>query len=252
MTGAAFRWFADVAVDVAVVEVGLGGTWDATNVIDADVAVVTNVSLDHSQYLGDTPAQIATEKAGIVKTGSTLVLGETDPDLVAIFADRGAARVLRRDVDFGTRAQRARRSAAGCSSSSRPAAAYPDVFLPLYGAHQGDNAAIALAAAEVLRRRAARGRGRLRRVRACAFARAGSRSCGRQPLVLLDGAHNVAGAEALRAALAEEFAPAPRTLVVGLLREKDPIEMLTALGARRRRAARVRAGRRTRARWLPT
>ena len=103
VTGAAFRWFADIAVDVAVVEVGLGGTWDATNVIDADVAVVTNVSLDHQQYLGDTSAQIATEKAGIVKPGSTLVLGETDPDLVSLFVDRGTARILHRGADFGTR-----------------------------------------------------------------------------------------------------------------------------------------------------
>src|SRR5436309_3165567 len=87
LTAAAFRWFADVAVDVAVVEVGLGGRWDATNVADGQVAVVTNVSFDHMEYLGPTLVEIATEKAGIVKPGCTLVLGETDPDLAAIFRD---------------------------------------------------------------------------------------------------------------------------------------------------------------------
>jgi dihydrofolate synthase/folylpolyglutamate synthase len=228
LTGAALRWFADIAVDVAVVEVGLGGTWDATNVIDAEVAVITNVSLDHTQYLGDTAAEIANEKAGIVKPGSTLVLGETDPDLLPIFTGRGAARVVQRDVDFGWRANV---QAVGgrmlelYTSGGR----YPEVFVPLYGAHQGDNAAIALAAAEAFV-------GSPLEPEAVydAFTRVRSPGrleiMGRHPLVLIDGAHNVAGAEALRAALAEEFAPAARTLVLGLLREREPREMLTALG----------------------
>src|SRR5882757_302452 len=88
VTAAAFRWFADEAVDVAVVEVGLGGTWDATNVVDGRVAVVTNVSVDHVEYLGPTREQIAQEKAGIVKPGATLVLGETDPNIQVIFEER--------------------------------------------------------------------------------------------------------------------------------------------------------------------
>ena len=225
---AAFRWFADMAVDVAVVEVGMGGTWDATNVIDGQVAVVTNVSADHVAYLGTTTAEIATEKAGIVKPGSTLVLGETDPDLVPIFTDRGAARVFLRDADFGVRSN-VPAFGGRMLELYTPGARYADVFVPLYGAHQGDNAAIALAAAEAfvgapLDEDAVRG----------AFSRVRSPGrlelVGRQPLVLLDGAHNVAGAEALRNALAEEFAPSARTLVVGFLREKDPREMLEALG----------------------
>ena len=225
---AALRWFADVAVDVAVVEVGMGGTWDATNLIDGRVAVVTNVSIDHVAYLGTTPAEIAMEKAGIVKEGSTLVLGETDPDLVPMFTDRGAARVVQRDVDFGVRSN-VPAFGGRMLELYTPDARYSDVFVPLYGAHQGDNAAVALAAAEAfvgaaLDAEAVRG----------AFARVRSPGrlelVGRHPLVLLDGAHNVAGAEALRRALAEEFAPAARTLVVGLLREKDPRDMLRALG----------------------
>jgi dihydrofolate synthase/folylpolyglutamate synthase len=228
VTGAAMSWFADVAVDVAVIEVGLGGTWDATNVIDADIAVVTNVSIDHVQYLGDTPEQIATEKAGIIKPGSTLVLGETDPDLMSIFAEHGAANVLRRDIDFGTRTNVAAVGGRMLELFTN-GARYPELFVPLYGAHQGDNAAIALAAAEVFV-------GAPLEAEAVydAFTRVRSPGrmeiVGRHPLILLDGAHNVAGAQALRAALDEAFAPAPRTLVIGLLRERDPLEMLTVFG----------------------
>src|SRR5438874_6727422 len=101
LTAAAFRWFTDIAVDVAVVEVGLGGRWDATNVTDGQVAVVTNVSLDHAETIGPTLVDIATEKAGIVKPGSTLVLGETDPTLAEIFRAGPAAEVWERDRDFG-------------------------------------------------------------------------------------------------------------------------------------------------------
>ena len=104
LTAAALRWFADVAVDVAVVEVGVGGTWDATNVVDGRVAVVTNVSVDHVEYLGPTRESIATEKAGIVKAGSTLVLGETDPELARdLPRPRRDRTVVTRDVDFGVR-----------------------------------------------------------------------------------------------------------------------------------------------------
>ena len=97
------RGFDDEAVDVAVVEVGLGGTWDATNVLDATVAVVTNVSIDHVEYLGPTREDIAREKAGIVKPDSALVLGETDAELAEILTAPGPARVYRRDADFGVR-----------------------------------------------------------------------------------------------------------------------------------------------------
>jgi dihydrofolate synthase/folylpolyglutamate synthase len=228
VTSAAFRWFADEAVDVAVVEVGMGGTWDATNVVDGQVAAVTNVTVDHVDYLGPTREQIAQEKAGIVKSGATLVLGETDPNLQAIFEARGAARVFRRDVDFGVR--RNVLAIGGRLVDFRsPGAEYPDVFLPLHGAHQADNAAIALAAAESFV-----GATLAFEVVADAFARVQSPGrleiVGRRPLVLLDGAHNVAGAQALRVALEEEFSGGPRTLIVGLLREKEPHEMLAALG----------------------
>jgi len=228
LTAAAMRWFADLAVDIAVVEVGLGGTWDATNVVDSSVAVVTNVAIDHVEYLGTTREQIAQEKAGIVKPGSTLVLGETDPDLVPFFLAREPARVLLRDRDFAVLAQELALGGRVIDLSS-PEGSYPDLYLPLHGRHQADNAAIALAAAEAFV-------GAPLPTTVVADGFASVRSPGRlevvarHPLVLLDGAHNVAGAVALRSALDEEFATAPRTLVVGLLQEKEPHEMLTAMG----------------------
>ncbi len=247
VTAAAFRWFADEAVDVAVVEVGMGGTWDATNIVDGRVAVVTNVSLDHVDYLGPTREQIAQEKSGIVKADSTLVLGETDPAIQAIFEARANGRVFRRDVDFGV--SRNVLAIGGRLVDLRsPGAEYPDVFLPLHGAHQADNAAIALAAAEsfvtaplpfdVVADAFARVQspGRLEVVR-------------RQPLVLLDGAHNVAGAEALLRALDEEFSEGVRTLVVGLLREKDPARCSPRSASPTSRAGSWSASRRHRARW---
>jgi dihydrofolate synthase/folylpolyglutamate synthase len=228
LTAAAFRWFADEAIDVAVVEVGLGGTWDATNVIGADVAVVTNVSIDHQQYLGTTVEEIARDKAGIVKPGATLVLGETKPSVRAFFEARDPGRVLVRDTDFG-----ARNNVLAVGGRKvdlyTPDAAYPDVFVDLHGAHQGDNAAIALAAAEsfvdvplpddVVAEAFAtvQSPGRLEIVQ-------------RNPLILLDGAHNVAGAHALRAALEEEFGDVPRTWVLGFMSERDIGEMLDAFG----------------------
>jgi dihydrofolate synthase/folylpolyglutamate synthase len=229
LTGAALSWFADVAIEVAVVEVGLGGTWDATNVVDGQVAVVTNVSIDHVEYLGPTREGIAKEKAGIVKPGSTLVLGETDPALTSIFLDRGPDAVVTRDADFGVTKSRLAHGGRLVDLFT-PGGRYDEVLLPLHGAHQAENAAAALAAAEAFL-----GRPLDRAVVEEAFA--GVRSPGRlevvghAPLVLLDGAHNVVGAGALRAALAEEFAEAPRIFVVGLLREKEPHEMLEALGA---------------------
>ena len=228
LTAAALAWFSDVAVDVAVIEVGVGGTWDATNVVDGHVAVVTNVSVDHVEYLGPTREGIAADKAGIVKPGATLVLGETDPAVAELFLDRGAARVLRRTADFGVSGNRPAH-AGRVADLFTPDARYAAVYLPLHGAYQADNAAAALAAADSFLERPLP-----EDVVTEAFA--GVRSPGRlevlghQPLVLLDGAHNVAGAEALRAALAEEFPETPRTLVIGLLREKEPHEMLAALG----------------------
>jgi dihydrofolate synthase/folylpolyglutamate synthase len=232
LTAAAFRWFADSPVDVAVVEVGLGGRWDATNVVHPAVVVVTNVSYDHVEILGPTLSDIAREKAGVVKAGSTLVLGETDPSLAEIFL---AAARQAGEVDtwvmgeaFGLGANRA--AVGGRVVDLRtPQAEYPEVFVALHGAHQGDNAACALAGAEAFF-------GAPLHVdvveEAFASVRVPGRIevVGRSPLIILDGAHNVAGAEALAASLREEFTVAGATVaVLGMLHGRDPSAVLQAL-----------------------
>jgi len=229
LTAAAFTFFADVAVDVAVVEVGLGGRWDATNVLRSDVAVITNIELDHIEYLGPTRESIATEKAGIIEAGSLLVLGETDPDLRSIFYDRKPDKILLRDSDFGVSANL---PALGgrLLSVFTPTTIYDEVFLSIHGAHQGDNTSVALAAVESFI-------GRPLNDDIVRSVLANAQSPGRlevvhhQPLIILDGAHNASGARALRSSLVEEFALAPTFIVIGLLREKDPVEMLQALDA---------------------
>ncbi len=151
ITAAAYRWFADIAVDVAVVEVGLGGRWDATNVADGQVAAVTNVSLDHAEVIGPTLADIAEEKAGIVKPGSVVVMGETEPELVEIFAKAAfaasAESVWLRGRDFDCTANDLAHGGRHIELVT-PGARYPGLFLPVHGAYQGENAAMALAAAE--------------------------------------------------------------------------------------------------------
>jgi dihydrofolate synthase/folylpolyglutamate synthase len=229
LTAAAYHWFSDLGVQVGVSEVGLGGLWDATNAADAELAVVTNVTIDHVEYLGSSRETIATEKAGIIKRGATLVLGEPDPGLHGIFLERDPGRVLRPDVDFGV--LRNDPAYGGRAMDLRtPLAEYSDLYLPLHGAYQATNAAIALTTAETFF-------GEPFPADLVTEALATFRAPGRlevvshEPLVILDGAHNAAGAEALVLALEEEFVPAPRTLVVGLMREKDATVMLAALGA---------------------
>lgn len=239
LTAAAFRWFSDTAVDVAVVEVGLGGRWDATNVVRPVVAVVTNVSEDHMEVLGPTLADVAREKAGIIKKDCTVVLGETDPAIAGIFEraalQAGAEALWRR----GTGASPAD---FGCDSNDvavggrlvdlrTPTTTYEEVFLSLHGAHQGDNAACALAACEaffasppedrIVRSalEAVRVPGRLEIV-------------ARSPLVVLDGAHNVAGARALARSISGDFVvDGPVMAVIGYLSGRDPVEMLEPLVA---------------------
>ena len=229
LTAAAYRWFADEAVDVAVVEVGLGGLFDATNVADGKVAVVTNVSLDHADILGPRLEDIAGEKAGIIKPGSTLVLGETSEALAPVFREAGAEQVWELGRHFGVAADRV--AVGGRLVSLRTnGAQYDDVFLPVHGAHQATNAALAVAAAEAFFG------GRLPDdvvTEAFAGLQLPGRMevMGRHPLVLLDGAHNEAGARAAAATVAEEFGGADGLIaVVGMLQGRDPEQMLRALG----------------------
>lgn len=230
MTAAAYRWFADVAVDVVVVEVGLLGRWDATNVADAQVAVVTNVGADHMEFAGPTLVDVAREKAGIVKPGCTLVLGETDPELALEFRKMGAAVVHDRDVDF--ECTRNDLALGGRALDIRtPRAEYHELFLPLHGRHQGQNAACALMAVEDFFD-AAIAQDVVEEGFASVTWPGRFEVLGHQPLVIVDGAHNPAGADACAEVMADDFAPAGRRLlVVGFLQGRDPADMLSALRA---------------------
>jgi dihydrofolate synthase/folylpolyglutamate synthase len=230
VTAAAFRWFAERAVDVAVVEVGMLGRWDATNVVEADVAVVTNVRLDHMEFAGPTRAHIAREKAGIIKPSSVLVAGENDPDLLPILLAEGPRRAVVRGEDFDTIDNQL--AVGGRLLTVRtPRGLYADVFLPLHGAHQGDNASVSVTAVEEFF-----GQPVDPDVLAEAFARV--RMPGRfevldhQPLVVVDGAHNPDGADVCAQVFFDDFQPAGRrSLVVGCLRGRDPLLLLEALRA---------------------
>jgi dihydrofolate synthase/folylpolyglutamate synthase len=228
LTAAAYRWFADIAVDAAVVEVGLGGRWDATNVADGLVAVITSIGLDHTEFLGPTRRHVAGEKVGIVKPGSTLVVGEVDDEIRDIIESTPAATTLERDRDYGCMDNRPALGGRLLTIRTQTTV-YDDVFLPVHGAHQGGNAATALAAVEaffgapldpdVVTEAFANTRtpGRLEVV-------------GRKPLTILDGVKNPEGAAASTATLDEEFGlGGRRILVVGLLQGRDPAEVLAAL-----------------------
>ena len=232
LTAAAFAWFSQVAVDVAVVEVGMLGRWDATNVADGQVAVVTNVGRDHTDGEGDWRRSVASEKAGIVKPASHLVLGETDPLLRPLFEAAGPADVWVRDSDFGAVTDRL--AIGGHVVDLRtPNGVIEEVLLPVHGAHQVDNAACAVAAVEAFF-----GRALHPDVVAAAFAdlRLPGRFevLHRGPLLVLDGAHNPDGAAAAARTLADEFdvGSAPRRWVLGVLGGRDAGEMVDAFGVR--------------------
>ncbi len=228
LTAAAFRYFADRPVDVAVIEVGMGGRWDATNIADGAVSIVTNVSLDHTELLGPTREHIASEKAGIVKAGATLVLGETDPGLYDIFVAEGPETTWLAGRDFSVESNTT--AVGGRFLDLRtPGSLYEGVYLPLHGRYQADNFLDALVGAEAFF-----GNPLSQELVAAAAASVSSPGrlevVGQRPLVLLDGAKNIAGAHSSAAALAEEFGPErSRVLVVGMLGGKSATEMLEAL-----------------------
>lgn len=228
MTAAAFRWFADIAVDVMVVEVGILGRWDATNVVDAQVAVVTNIGMDHNEFAGPTLVDIADEKSGIVKPGSAVVVGETRPELVDIFRKAGGASTLVRGDDFGTVSNTL--AVGGRLLDLRtPTTIYTDVYLPLNGAYQGENASVALTAVETFFA-APLPEDVVTEGFAAVTMPGRFEILGRQPLAIIDGAHNPIGADTCAQVFFDDFQPeGRRLLVVGTLRE--PGDMLAALRA---------------------
>lgn len=228
----AYAAFADAPVDVAVVEVGMGGEWDSTNVLDAEVAVIAPVALDHQAWLGDTIEEIARTKAGIIKDGATAVVAAQEEDAAAVIAEVAEARHARllREGDELAVVERTV-AVGGQQLTLRTAGAvYQDVYLPLFGEHQAHNALLALAAGEAL---LTGGRALDGALVEAAFGDA--TSPGRlevvrsSPTVVVDAAHNPAGAEALVAALDEAFAFTRLVGVVGVLGDKDAEGVLATL-----------------------
>ena len=232
LTGMAFAAFADAPVDVAVVEVGMGGAWDATNVVSPLVSVVTPIGMDHADYLGDTVELIATEKSGIIKAGSIAVLAYQDPIPAEVLLQRAAlvdAMVARQGVEFSVR-DRALAIGGQVLSLDGLNGTYDEILLPLFGAHQAANASVALAAVEAffggtltldidaIREGfgAATSPGRLEVVR-------------RSPTVIVDAAHNPHGAAVLAAALEESFTFEQVIGVVSVMADKDVLGVLQAL-----------------------
>ena len=222
LTTMAFTWFAELPVDAQVVEVGMGGSWDATNLVHGDVAVINRVGLDHPE-LGDTPAAVAGEKAGIIKQGATVVSQAQDDDVLAVISERVQrqdARLLLEGRDFGV--ERRRQAVGGQVVDLRtPAGTVTEVLVPLHGRYQADNAAGALVAAEAFLGGRELDGDTVRAAFAAVTSPGRLEVVARKPLVVLDGAHNPSGARALAAALLEEFVVDRRILVVACLADKD-------------------------------
>ncbi|MGS2617528.1 bifunctional folylpolyglutamate synthase/dihydrofolate synthase [Micromonospora sp. LZ34] len=233
-TALAFATFADAPVDVAVVEVGLGGAEDSTNVIQAGVAVITPIGLDHTEWLGDTVEDIALHKAGIIHKGATVISAAQDEEAARPILERCAevgATIAREGSEFGV-LRRAVAVGGQVLTLQGLGGVYEEVFVPLHGAHQAQNAAVALAAVEAFLGAGARRQLDVETVRE-GFATASSpgrlervRSA---PTILLDGAHNPQGMAATVTALQEEFAFSKLVAVLGVLADKDAASLLELL-----------------------
>ncbi|WP_116113675.1 bifunctional folylpolyglutamate synthase/dihydrofolate synthase [Austwickia chelonae] len=233
LVGLAFAAFADAPVDVAVLEVGLGGEWDATNVADGAVNVITPIGIDHQRLLGATRGAIAAEKAGIIKSGSIMISATQELDVTEILLERcqqvGARPVLE-GHDIGVLARQV--AIGGQLVSLRGITGdYEDLFLPLHGAHQAHNALLALAAVEAF---VGGGEQRLEReVVEAAFARFTTPGrlevVRRSPTVIVDAAHNPHGAATLRQSLEESFGFARTIGVLAILEDKDAEGILSEL-----------------------
>ena len=233
LTAMAFSAFADAPIEVGVIEVGMGGTWDATNVIDSLVQVITPISLDHRE-LGDTLAEVAAEKSGILRAGGTAILSSQSKEAAAVLLKKAAElemTIAREGLEFGVADRRL--ALGGQLLSLRGLGGeYGELFLPLHGAHQAHNAAAALAAVEAFLGAGEDGPLDIDTVRA-GFAAMDSpgrlETIRSSPTIILDGAHNPAGAKALASALAEDFAFDRLVGVVAILSDKDVSAILAAL-----------------------
>jgi len=233
LTAAAYLFFAERDVDVAVIEVGVLGRYDATNVADGRVAVITNIGFDHTSGEGDWQMRIAMEKAGIIKPGAHLVLGPVDDRFVEGFRAEQPAAIWRWGEEIAVVDDVATKHGRQLSVRT-PWQRLKDLELPLHGAHQTTNCALAITAASAFVGRALRpDRVATGLAAVCMPARleAIRAKSGARPTVVLDGAHNPDAARALATALAEIPRHGRRVLVVGVLIGRDPASMLEALGA---------------------
>lgn len=228
MVAIAYAAFADAPIDVAVVEVGMGGSWDATNVADGQIAVITPIGVDHAAYLGDQPELIAVEKAGIIKPGSHTILAEQSPEVMDVLMRRVldvGSIALREGVDFGVND---RVTALGGQQINLQglSGAYDEIFLPLHGAHQAHNAAYALAAVEAFTGSKQLDPDLVRSAFAQVTSPGRLEVVRRSPTVLLDAAHNPHGARATIEAVQDSFSFSPLIGVVGVMADKDVEELL--------------------------
>lgn len=229
-TAVAFEWMAQKAVAVGVVEVGMGGSWDATNVIDAQVAVLTPIAVDHARFLGPTPLDNAREKVGIIRPGARVVSAAQDPDVLDFIESKtgeiGACLALF-GRDFSVRSDQLVVSGRVLAIEGARGL-YEDIFLPMHGSHQSANAALAVAACEEFVDRQL-DPDSLRRGLSTVKLSGRMEVVATDPLVVLDGAHNPAGADALARALAESFRGRRTNFVVSILEDKDTEAILTRL-----------------------
>lgn len=230
MTAAAYRTFSDAAVDVMVIEVGMLGRFDATNVIDSTVSVITNISKDHTDGSEGWRDTVAAEKAGIVTPGSTLVIGDLDDDLEHHFTNEGPGSVMRLGRTFELMSNEI--GVGGRVIDVRTARdVYEAVLVSLHGRHQGVNAAVAIVAAESFLE-SPLDHDHVANAFGQALMRGRLEVLSADPLIVIDGGHNPAGARTAARTFAEAFhVYGRRILVVGMMDEKDPVEMLRALDA---------------------
>jgi dihydrofolate synthase/folylpolyglutamate synthase len=230
MTAAAFECFANNAVDVAVIEVGMLGRFDATNIADAKVAVITNVGYDHTDGKEGWKERLAWEKAGIIKADTILCLGEIDQEIERVILNEASSKILRREIDFVCTQNDL--AVGGRHISTRiNDVLYDNIFLSQHGIHQGQNAAIALAGAEAFL-----GIEIPKQIVEESFADISLPGrfeiISNEPLIILDGAHNPPGALAAAQTFQSSFnASGKRTLIVGMTEEKDADWMLGNLNA---------------------
>jgi dihydrofolate synthase/folylpolyglutamate synthase len=235
LTGMAYAAFADAPVDVAVVEVGMGGTWDATNVIDGAVAVVTPIDLDHTDRLGSTPGEIAGEKSGIIKRDATVIMAQQPVDAAQVLLKKAVevdATVAREGLEFGVVSRQV--AVGGQVLTLRGLGGeYDEVYLPLHGAHQAHNASVALAAVEAFFGVGTQRPGPLdvetvRKAFAAVSSPGRLEVVRRSPTVVLDAAHNPAGARVTAEAVGEAFDFSRLIGVVGASGDKNVRELLEA------------------------